>query len=80
MESFWHQVEYILRCVDEASCDEDTHTHSVHFVHEGMLGPSNCSKLRTEQGTGQNSDVFNKLQAKVFSVVLARQETVRSQK
>ena len=71
MESCWHQVEYFLRYIDEASCDEDTHTHSVHFVHEGMLGPSSCSKLRTEQGTGQNSDVSTSCRLR-FSVLFLR--------
>ena len=31
METCWHQVEYILRCVDEASCGEEAHIDSVHF-------------------------------------------------
>ena len=56
MESCWDRVKYILRSAGCAPCDGDTHSHSFFFVHEGVLSPSNCSKLRTEQSTGQNSD------------------------
>ena len=56
MESCWDRVKYILRSAGCAPCDGDTHSHSFFFVHEGMLGPSSCSKLRTEQSTWQNSD------------------------
>ena len=58
----WNHVgirwKYILRCVDEASCGEDTHTHSVHLLSLRMTACWVQETVRMEQSTERNLVYF----------------------